>query len=87
MVFGSWANAIEAAGFPRPTMGNKPRGSMRRVTTEELIQRIRDASEIVYRAPSSTQLVGTYNLLARRGISWAEACEMAGVTPRRRAAK
>lgn len=87
--FGSWAAAIEAAGFPRPSVGHNSRGKKNgpRIRTEELIQRILDASEVVHLAPSTADFGGTHNLLVRRGISWEEACEMAGVTPRSKVRK
>lgn len=80
---GSWANAVEAAGFPRPYVGHKPRGVRLRVSTLDLIRRVRDASEQGL-APSSgdPRVRGTYIVLRRRGISWSQACTLAGVRPR-----
>jgi hypothetical protein len=89
--FGSWANAIEAAGFPRPRIGGYERtpetlAKMRvpRVPAETYIQRISDASVDGW-APSSHDLRFVARQLRKRyGINWSEACHLAGVRPRLR---
>jgi hypothetical protein len=90
---GSWANAIEAAGFPRPRVGGyerteQTRAKMRgyRVPTETYVERLRALAVDGLAPPHSdacpaAKVVGS--LLWKRGISWAEACKMAGIRPRR----
>jgi HNH endonuclease len=80
--FGSWANAIEAAGYPRPKVGWKPNGQPRRITTPALLDRLRaHAVNGVVSSARRPEPFATYRALLDRGISWDEACELAGVRP------
>jgi hypothetical protein len=86
--FGSWAEGIEQAGFPRPTSGyyfrdeewRRKQSEARSLPLEVLIERLRQKSKDGI-APR-TQESALYSTFWRRGISWADACEMAGVKPR-----
>lgn len=86
--FGSWANAIEVAGFERPVVGRYfvadrsavMKGQVR-VPTEVWVERLRAQSKDGV-APSAMRS-SLYQSFRSRGISWAEACAMAGVRPRR----
>lgn len=76
--FGSWNAALEAAGFETLPFPN------RRVTpTEDLIEEIRQGS-IWGAAPGidKGRFATVATLLRERGISWPEACTMAGVRAR-----
>lgn len=89
--FGSWANGIEAAGFPRPFVGHNHNGrKIGRgpiIPTEALLERLRDVSTDGV-APSTDWKVcraaaNVRSALRQRGITWTEACELAGVRPKR----
>jgi hypothetical protein len=84
--FGSWANGVEAAGFPRPRIGWKPRGMKARVSAETYIERLKAMS----RDGIAPSLDDPFALtiargLRRRGLTWAEACKRAGVKSRHQA--
>lgn len=78
--FGSWSNGIAAAGFEALSRGRRT-GSYA-IATDDLIQQIRDASVDGVAPPCQPDMSNTYERLRYRGISWQEACALAGVTPR-----
>lgn len=92
--FGSWAAGIEASGFPRPAIGVYERSQeFRERLSEQLrrplshyIDRLAQASSGGL-APSTDRGKGRaiYAALRTRGISWDDACKLAGVTARREA--
>lgn len=95
--FGSWADAIEQAGFPRPRIGVYERTSewrarmseARRLPDEVYLDRIRQASVTVTLAPSTMdkRVSSAHQILLRRGISWDDACRMVGAVSRSEALK
>lgn len=84
--FGSWANGIEAAGFPRPRIGWKPRGAKARISVDTYIERLRGMSRDGI-APSleDPRALTVKRGLQNRGLTWKEACERAGLKTREQA--
>ena len=90
---GSWGDAIEAAGFPRPEIGRyvrteewrKAQSERKSKPLEVYIERIRATAVDGLALPAhDPRMAGTYERIRLRGITWAEACAMAGVKPRGR---
>lgn len=84
---GSWANAIELAGFPRPKVGGNPLGRKSgprphlRVPEFELYDRIRAYYAEHGEAPSADDLKSTYDALRRYGRDWRAVLLSLGMTP------
>lgn len=88
--FGSWANAVVAAGFPRPTIGKYDRttpeylGKVTKWPKERIIERIREWEAIHGRPPTSwdwryaSNGYPNYSSVLKRFGSWADAIEAAG---------
>lgn len=84
--FGSWANAIEAAGFPRPMVGHyrdeSKRGEIltKKWTREAIIQWMKDNADGDMPPPVSTP-GAPYNSVLRKFGSWGKAQRAAGFEP------
>lgn len=88
--FGSWADAVAAAGYERPKVGvyerteewRKNHADRHRIPLHELILRLQKAS-VDGVAPSTDDFNG-YDSCRKRGMQWTELCALAGVKPRGR---
>lgn len=74
---GGWTAAIVAAGLEPPSY---PR---QRKTLDYYLERIRALSTDGV-APPSRRHRSLVNVLSKRGLTWVEACDRAGVRPRKR---
>ena len=86
--FPKWADAIEAAGYPRPKVG--PRGP--RVTREEILERIRSCSKDGVAPTTDPHYPNAvprhlWTLGVREFGSWKAACAAAGVKTKSQARK
>ena len=88
--FGSWSNAIEAAGFPRPSIGQYDRTNpeyLEKITKwpkERIIDRIREWNDIHGRPPksddwrSASDRYPSHSSVRKRFGSWSDGIEAAG---------
>lgn len=79
--FGSWANAIEAAGFTRPVVGHNLYGSKTKFDLESVCERIRAFVAANGRAPSAREMNGEAQWLRRNGFGWRYLLVELGIKP------